>query len=365
MFSERLLSRAFLSRGNSILLSSLLVPFVIICSALLSFAGDHAVVLQYHHFGDDTPASTSVTMEQFRSHLAYLKEHRYRVLPVEQVIGLLKSGRDLPDNAVAITIDDAYDSVYERAYPLLREYGYPFTVFVSTSGVVKGIKSYMTWDQMKEMQENGASFANHSHSHDYLIQRLKGENAGDWKVRVKEDITTAGSILKDKLNVDSALFAYPYGEFNTALKGIVKELDLIGIGQHSGPVWSGSDFGALPRFPMAAHFAEMESFITKVRSLPLPVIAAAPDDTELSEGMDIPVLRLTLKPNEYRPDSIACFSSGQGRITTSWIDREKLILEVTAKEPLPQGRSRYNCTAAHTSGDRFYWYSHPWIRPGK
>jgi len=351
-----------LSRVYSLFLIPSLVLFIVICSAVLSFADDHAVVLQYHHFGDDTPPSTSVTMEQFKSHLSYLKEHGYKVIPIEQVVSLLKNGKELPGNAVAITIDDAYVSVYERAYPLLREFGYPFTVFVSTEGVVRGIKNYMTWDQMKEMQDHGASFANHGHSHDYLIQKQKGEDAGGWSKRVMDDIKMAASILKDNLNVDSDLFAYPYGEFNTALKGIVKELNLTGIGQHSGPVWSGSDFGALPRFPMAAHFAESESFIAKVRTLPLPVIAADPEDMELPDGVDMPVLVLSLMPGEYHPDSVACYASGQGRIMSRWTDREKLMLEVAAEKPIPAGRSRYNCTAVHKSEDRFYWYSHPWVR---
>jgi len=92
------------------------------------------------------------------------------------------------------------------------------------------------------------------------------------------------------------------------------------------------------------------------------VIAAEPEDMELPDGMDMPVLRLKLSPEEYRPDSIACFASGQGRIKARWTDRKNLEMEVVADKPLPQGRSRYNCTALHKSENRYYWYSHPWIR---
>ncbi len=345
-----------------IFLFILFVFVTLTCFTSRSYAGDHAVILQYHHFGDDTPPSTSVTMEQFRSHLEYLRQNEFTVLPLSDVVELLKKNMDLPDNAVVITIDDAYKSIYERAYPLLQQYGYPFTVFVSTEGVSRGIKSYMTWGQMKEMQEHGASFANHSHTHDYLIRSRKNESRSEWKERVMNDIQTASKLLKDKLNVDTDLFAYPYGEYNDSLLEIINELKLTGIGQHSGPMWSGSNFTALPRFPMAARFADMEQFITKIRSLPLPVVSANPNGMVLPEGVDIPVLKMMLAPGEYLPDSVACFASGQGSIKVRWTDRKKLTLEVTAEQPLPKGRSRYNCTAAHKRGSRFFWYSHPWIR---
>ncbi len=362
MLHDRLMNVPRLSGPGFLFLTTFLVFLTVICSAFHSYAADHAVILQYHHFGEDTPPSTSVTLKQFRSHLEYIKTNGFNVLPLRDVVDILKKGRELPDGVVVITIDDAYTSIYERAYPLLREYDYPFTVFASTEGVERGIKSYMSWEQMKEMQKHGASFANHSHTHDYLIRRRKGESAGEWRSRVMNDIQTAAELLKENLNIDSKLFAYPYGEYNAALIEIINELKLTGMGQHSGPIWSGSDFTALPRFPMAAHFADHEQFITKIRSLPLPVISADPKDMALPEAVDKPVLNMKLAPGEYRPDSIACFASGQGRIKALWTDRAKLALEVTAKQPLPPGRSRYNCTAAHKSDNRYYWYSHPWIR---
>ena len=74
------------------------------------------------------------------------------------------------------------------------------------------------------------------------------------------------------------------------------------------------------------------------------------------------MLRLELGPGNYRVGSIACYVSGQGSVPVRWVDREKRVLEVVAAEPLPLGRSRYNITAAHEDGERYYWYSHLWIR---
>ena len=335
---------------------------MLLCFSTVSLSAEHAVVLQYHHFGDNTPPSTSVTLEQFDRHLEYLSENEYNVWPLEKIVTYLKEKKELPDRCVAITIDDAYVSVYEEAFPRLKGYGFPFTVFVPTEGVEKGIKSYLTWEQMREMQGAGAVFVSHSHSHDYLIRRYPGESEDAWISRVTNDIKKSLNLLKEKLGSASKLFAYPYGEYNVALKQIIRSLRLTGIGQHSGAIWHGSDFAVLTRFPMAGHYAEMDQFITKVRSMPLPVISVEPGGPVLPRDILKPVLRLTLAPGEYLPDSLTCYSGGQGRINVRWLDRNEGIVEITPNKDLSKGRSRYNCTARHKKENRYFWYSHLWIR---
>ena len=325
-------------------------------------AAGSAVILQYHHFGSDTPAATSVTMEQFRSHLDHLKSGGFAVWPVERIVAHLRQGEPLPDRCVGITIDDAYTSVSERAFPLLRENGYPFTVFVTTEGVDKGFDRYMTWDRMRVMQSGGAAFADHGHRHDYLVRRRAGETEGEWTERVKEDIGLSVKRLGEELGSSPALFAYPYGEYDTALREIVASLGLVGFGQQSGALWRGSDFTALPRFPMAGGYADMAQFAVKAASLPLPVVSAVPDDPVLPPGDSPPVLRLKLEPGDYERETLACYGAGGVKIDASWTGPEGLTLEVAAREPLPAGRSKYTCTARHRSENRYYWYSHLWIR---
>lgn len=333
------------------------------CFVSFASAAQSAVILQYHHFGSDTPPSTSVTMEQFEQHLQYLYENGFSVWPLEKIVSYLQEQKELPDKCVAITIDDAYISVYERAFPLLKKYGWPFTVFVATEGVDRGFASYLSWDQMREMTNNGAAFAGHSHTHSYLINRLAGESEKDWRERVTKDIRTSFARLKDEIGVESRLFAYPYGEYNIALKDIVTGMGLVGFGQQSGAVWPGSDFGALPRFPMSAGYAAMKEFIIKVNCLPLPVVSAEPDDPELPGDMLKPVLHLEIADGDYEKETLACYLSGLGLLRLQWIDRDRGIVEVAPNAPLPEGRSRYNCTALHRDQSRYFWYSHLWIRP--
>ena len=238
-------------------------------------AENYCVILQYHHFSADTPRSTSVTPEEFDDHLEYLDHNQYKVLPLKLVVDSLRSKKPLPDRCVAITVDDAYISVYKEAYPKLQKIGWPFTVFVNSELVDQGSQMYMTWEQMQEMAKAGVAFENHSHSHSHLIRQRKEEEKDIWRLRVEKDISTAQQRIVSELGQTPHFFAYPYGEHDNGLKEIVNRLGLTAFGQQSGPAWTGSDFLFLPRFPMAAGYASMSDFTTKVRSrCPYPVIEA-------------------------------------------------------------------------------------------
>lgn len=343
----------------------LIIRLCIVLALLLTapaFAAGHAVILMYHHVAVDTPPSTSVTPEQFDSHLDYLATHGYQVWPLEKVVSHLRDRQPLPDKVVAITVDDAYISVYREAWPRLRARGWPFTVFVATDPVDQGLPAMMSWAQMREMSANGVTFANHSRSHDHLLRRLPGEAESAWRTRIQADLLHAQSRLQQELGQAPLLFAWPYGEYDTALRKLVGELGFTAFGQQSGPASGYADRLALPRFPMAVAFAALDEVRDKLQSLPLPVLQADPDDTVLALDDKRPRLTVTLQPGRYKPDTLGCYVSGQGRVLPRWLDAGRTRFEVRAEQALPVGRSRYNCTAQATDGSAWLWYSHPWIR---
>lgn len=341
------------------MLRALLLVLAVVTTNLAS-AAESAVILMYHHFGDDRFPTTNVTLEQFTNHLAYLAEHDFTVLPLNEVLYRLYKREPLPERTVAITMDDAYRSVYTEAFPRLNQRGWPFTVFVSTDYVDNGYANYMSWDQMREMAAAGVAFANHSASHRHLVLPV---TEGSWAASVGADLSKAQERLQAELgltaNSDPPLLAYPYGEYSDALANLVRELGYIAFGQHSGAVGYESDMRALPRFPMAADYAEMKSFVEKVWTLPLPVIASTPWDP-LTESRQ-PRLELAINTARVNPESVACFVSGQGATPLTWLDKMAGRFALAAEQPLATGRQRYNCTAPTGEARRYYWFSHPWI----
>src|SRR5690606_13471625 len=83
-------------------------------------AADSAVVLMYHRFGEDAFPATNIRLAQFEAHLEELKRGDYTVLPVPEIVAAIRSGRDLPERTIGITIDDGYRSIYTQAWPRLR-----------------------------------------------------------------------------------------------------------------------------------------------------------------------------------------------------------------------------------------------------
>ena len=337
-------------------------------------AESQAVVLMYHHFGVDKHPSTNVRLEQFDAHLDYLSEAGYQVWPLTKVVEYVAAKRPFPARVVAISIDDAYLSVFTEAYPRLKKRGWPFTVFVATDGVDRHFKAYMSWQQMREMQAHGAHFENHSASHDYLIRRLENEGEDQWQARVRADIKRAQQRIHQELGIAPSLFAYPYGEYNTTFADMVAELGLRAFGQQSGPVGLGADLRAMPRFPMAERFAALKDFKQKVRSLAFPLLDVQPWEPQLKspllegetpQAKTAPRMTVRLGQSAAQLDQLSCFVSGQGPVEVQWLDRSARHFLLQAPQVLPQGRSRYNCTAPSAEAGRYYWFSHLWITPNR
>lgn len=336
----------------------MLLGIFLLAVAPVSMAAQHCVVLQYHHVSEDTPGVTSVTPAQFQAHLDYLHANRFQVLALSDVVRQLREGAELPDDCVALSIDDAFVSSYHEAWPRARAYGYPLTVFVSTQSVDEGLRGYLNWDQMREMAADGVEFQNHTHSHDHLVRLKPDESMEDWEQRVALDILLAQNRIQQEIGTAPTLFAYPYGEYTTQLQKLVLSMGLAGFGQQSGPAWSEGDFAALPRFPMNTVYASMRTFPTKVRTLPLPIVSARPQEPIVENDVWQPVLELTFKPDVVNPKRLTCFVNGVPDVEYRWALPK---VEVVPKGVLHVGRNRYNCTLPGPDG-RFHWYSHNWLR---
>ena len=339
------------------------IPFAILLLALSvnGWSANHCVILQYHHFSEDTPAITSVTPRQFEQHLDYLADNDFKVMALRDVALALQHQLELPDKCVSLTVDDAYISVYENAFPRMRARGWPMTVFVASKPVDDGLKHFMSWQQMREMSAHGFSFENHGHGHIHMIRRADGESEMDWLQRVDVDIGTAQQRIEREIGDAPRLFAWPYGEFDARLVPLIEKRQLIGFGQQSGPAWPDANLAYLPRFPMAAHYANLEGFITKVNTLPLPVARAEPAEPLTARAPVRPRLTLTLVSGRYSRDNLRCYISGRDQVELRWLESTADTVEIRPQFDLAAGRHRTNCTMPSRQRGRFHWYSHNWF----
>lgn len=337
---------------------------------VFSFSSQAAVVLQYHHVSESTPASTSITPALFKQHMEYLAEHNFKVVPLPDLVKQLKNGETLPDKTVAITFDDAYESVYREAYPLLKKRGWPFTIFINTDPHDQNKRLFASWAQVQEMAKQGVTIANHTTSHNHLLRLRNNESRAEWRKRVTAEVMDAEKRITEKTGQSHRLLAYPYGEYDNHVKALLKELDFVAFGQQSGPLFAAGDLLALPRFPFGGNFGDMQDFATKVNTRPFavasvqfyetPELKKVLDDVVLPFGQK-PVLVLTLQDNSIL-SRVNCFASGQGAIKTEVRDGQ---LIVQPNKPLQAGRTRYNCTASTGERGQFFWFSQQWLTTGK
>ena len=120
----------------------------------------------YHRFDENKYPSTNIRMEIFLKQIQLIKDLNYEFIHPEE----FQKNFDIPkkQKKILLTIDDAFQSFYEVAWPYLKKNKIPFILFVSTEPV--GKNGYMTWEQINEVnKENFAVIGHHSHSHDYLI----------------------------------------------------------------------------------------------------------------------------------------------------------------------------------------------------
>lgn len=194
-------------------------------------------VLTYHHF-DSAESSVTITPERFKSHLDTLKDHGFQVISMNDFIGFLQKKAAVPPNAVVLTFDDGYESVYKYAYPILKSEGLTGTTFMIVSYIEDGKAhqpSIMNWTEITAMHRDGFDFYSHSfNSHDSVYDS-KGkefsplvlkqtvnpghhqETDAQYKERIRNDLTKADDILNGKLGNSINMLCLPHGQYNATV----------------------------------------------------------------------------------------------------------------------------------------------------
>lgn len=309
---------------------------------------DSATVLMYHRFGESRYPSTNISIEQFEAHLAHLAGGNYTVLKLDDIIVRLRAGELLPDRTVAITIDDAYLSVYTEAWPRLTEAGFPFTLFVASSPIDRKLSGYMSWEQIRELQSSGVTIGSQTHTHPHM-HRLSDEE-------VRTEISTSNGRFIEELGLRPELFAYPYGEYSQFVIDAVKNAGFrAAFGQNSGIMHSADDQFQLPRFAFNEAYGTIDRLKLAVDGLPLKVHDLTPEDMVLT--MNPPLYGFTVSEEMSPVSQLRCFSNNHGKLDVTMLG---MRAEIRAPGPLTEPRARINCTMPAVDG-RWRWFGRQFL----
>ena len=326
----------------------------LLSAAAPALAGSSAVVFMYHRFGESAHPSTNISMAQFDAHLDLLKSGKFTVLPLPEIVSAVREGRDLPDRAVGLSVDDAFMSLYTTGWPKLRESGLPFTLFVATDAIDRGFRDYMSWTQIREMAASGVTIGSQTASHPHMPLRTAEQNTAE--------LAKSNERFERELGARPTLFAYPFGENSRAVQTLVRDTGFeAAFGQHSGVLYHGGDYFYMPRFAMNEAYGGLERFNLAANALPIETDGIAPSDPLLSGRSNPPPLAFTVTgPARQGLAALACYASGQGRAGVEQFGQGRILVRVP--QAFPPGRARINCTLPAGEG-RWRWFGMQYYVP--
>jgi len=302
------------------------------------------ITLMYHRFNEEKYPSTNIQNDIFLEQLEEINNLDIKFITFEKFQNLMESKID--NTYLLLTIDDAFESFYLNAWPLLKSKKIPFILFVSTREI--GKNGYMTWEQIRELESNNfVEIGNHSHSHEYLV---------DWdNDKIKSDLNESIKIFNKELGYSPIVFSYPFGEYSNDLKKIVADLNFkFAFGQHSGVIDITKKFLELPRFSINEKYGELKRFKSILKTLPFPYQNITPENRYLTKNNNPPVVKIKFYENLINIKNINCYSNEGNVWNKSNIQFESdSEITVLLREKFKSERGRINCSLREESGWRW------------
>ena len=171
-------------------------------------------IFVYHRFDDTRYPTTNTSTKELRREFNYFKNNGYKVVPLIDIVNKIKANEKVPNNWIALTIDDGFKTFYTNGLPIFKEYNYPFTLFIAVEYTEKKYRDYVSWRQLKEISKYGdVEFHTYAHGH-------YGQMSDE---AIKKDMDLGLKLMKQHLNYEPNLFVYAYGESDDRVKKVVEQ----------------------------------------------------------------------------------------------------------------------------------------------
>jgi peptidoglycan/xylan/chitin deacetylase (PgdA/CDA1 family) len=183
------------------------------------------IVLCYHRFEEKPKDSLAIKPSEFETQMQILKDNGITVIPMADFLAWRRGEKSIPPKSAIVSIDDGYLSGYSVGWPILKKFGYPFTMFIYTDYVKGGPKSggqSISWQQLAEMRDAGVDIQSHTVSHSSLNAK-KGKTEEQYAAWLKNELAGSKEMLEQNLGIQVKAIAYPYGLHNEAVREGVKQ----------------------------------------------------------------------------------------------------------------------------------------------
>jgi peptidoglycan/xylan/chitin deacetylase (PgdA/CDA1 family) len=303
------------------------------------------IVLCYHRFEEKPKPKDDLAIkpQEFEAQMQELKNKGITVIPMDDFLAWRAGTKNIPAKAAVISIDDGYLSGYTTAWPILKKFGYPFTMYIYTDYVKGGPKSggqSMTWDQLAEMRDTGVDIGCHTVSHSALNAR-KGKTDEQYRAWLQHELGDSKQMLEQNLGIKVKTLAYPYGMHNEVVRQIAMqcgyEAAFTVYGQHLHHDGDPSMIGRYavgstkPQiFQQAVSFGNTAAVEPGMAGAPTSMPAAAAMISEPMQGETIANPKPTLKINiaafgPVDPKTVEMRISGFGLVPATYDPTSQLV----------------------------------------
>ena len=197
------------------------------------------IIFCYHRLVDKVRyPGTEITPAAFEAQMKQLKDRGITVISMQDLLAWKRGEKNIPPRCAVVSFDDGWKSQYEVAWPIMKKFGYPFTMFIYTEGVAGGSLGggqAITWEQLTDMRDNGVDIEAHTATHQDLREghtitlaspggkktrtKLTGPQYEQW---VRNEVVGSKELLEQRLGIKVNCFAVPFGNYNEHVKELAR-----------------------------------------------------------------------------------------------------------------------------------------------
>ncbi len=321
------------------------------------------IIFCYHLLVDKVRyPGTEITPAAFEAQMKELRDRGITVIGLQDLLAWKRGEKSIPPRCAVITFDDGYKSQYEVAWPIMKKFGYTFTMFVYTEGVRGGSLAgggAITWEQLADMRDNGIDIEAHTATHQDLREghtimvaepggkrtkkKLTGPEYEQW---LQNEVVGCKQLLEQRLGIKINCFAVPFGTYNEHVKEIARNAGYEAMFTVYGqPITFTSPLDSLGRYAIEANkpkvFEDAVKMIATSSGGPgAPAVAevgAANLSTEPADGTTVRTALPLIKANlsgigQIDPGSVQLRVSGLGLVPASFDPKTGIVsYQVTQK----------------------------------
>src|SRR5438094_3295284 len=319
------------------------------------------LIFCYHRLVDKIRyPGTEITPAAFEAEMKELKDKGITVISMQDLLAWKRGEKNIPPRSAVVTFDDGWKSQYEVAWPIMKKYGYPFTMFIYTEGVRGGSLGggeAITWEQLADMRDNGVDIEAHTATHQDLREghNIMLASSGGKKTRTKltgpqyeqwmqTEVVGSKQPLEQRLGIKVNCFAVPFGNYNEHVKEIARNAGYEAMFTVYGqPITFTSAMDSIGRYAIGANTPKVSAHAEKMIGASTGGAAAVAEvgakdlATQPADGDTVrtalPLIKQTLSGiGQIEPGSVQMRVSGLGVVPASFDPKTGMVsYQVTQK----------------------------------